>query len=109
MEVEICTNVEYVRENILDAARLDAAMADAAADEWSIRAFGAVFDLGLEPVKPGGNRGTCGGWAGARGWSKCGRGWGTFDDCDEATERRIDDSLCEVTEKIYVDFATPVE
>lgn len=105
MKVEVCTNVEYIRENILDVDRLDESLANEAAEQWSNLAFEAVMALGLDPVRPGGQRQMYHGWNGAQGWTKRGYGWGTFDDCDKATEDRIDEALAEITENIYVDFA----
>jgi hypothetical protein len=104
MEIEICTNVEYIREHILVAEWLDESLADDAAEEWSNRAFGAVIGLGLDPVRPGGQRQMYHGWSGTQGWTKRGAGWGTFDDCDKATEQKMDAALHEITNNIHADF-----
>lgn len=105
MEIEICTNTEFIRENILNADRLDETLANEAADQWSNLAFAAVEALGLDPVRPGGQRQMYHGWNGAQGWTKRGQGWGTFDDCPKEIEDKIDEALSDLTENIETEFA----
>lgn len=108
IEIEICNNREFIRENILDLPELGEAMRNAAAEEWSVRAFGEILAIegaDMDPINPRGQRQMYHGWNGAQGWMRRGIGWGTFDTLTPARVEAIDTALEALTNRINAEYA----
>ena len=101
IEIEICTNREWIENHILDVEEVDQVLSEEAANEWSDAAFEQLLRIdGLNVKLPGGQRQRYHGWNGANTWKASGRGWGSFEDISGDLRAKIDGTLDGLTKEI---------
>jgi hypothetical protein len=87
MTIEVCVNVEFIRDHVIESCRLDAEAFNVdAATRWVDLFTDSLGDACINWKQAEGLRRQYHGWNGAR-FKTRGIGWGSFDDVP--AERRI--------------------
>ncbi len=102
VKLEVCANVEWLRNNCLGVIESDA---NDAARELSDRIFADLMDAGYEASSPRGPRTTYHGWNGCQVWYWHSGPVGTFDSLTDAQQKEIEDIIAKETESVRKDFA----
>lgn len=105
IELEVCSNVEWLRNNCLGVIDNDA---DDAARELGFRVFAMLVGAGYSVENAKGQRVLFHGWNGAHFTWRCGP-VGTFEDLTAKQKDEIEGIVAAVENGVRVDFAEELE